>query len=498
MVNSMFIRKAKKMIKDPNMFFYDYFKKKLGDKIIVKSDNPSEMFEFNYSIDISDIMRGGVAKYICDKFNGGCCVKSNDDFNSIAFWSGHLNLFISFLNSLCRVLSYSIKIYTLNGGYKYEVGNGNEWDIKKIIRGLAKRTDFVIELSNGIDYSEIFNIYLYDINTESIVTMRSKHVLAKKFHINDINVIYNNPKANVKKVDVVYTWVNQTDIDWQELWMKTFPEQDFDPDRFTDNDELKYSLRSINKYAPWVNRIFIVSNCRPPEWLGYSSKIEWVYHEDIYPREDMLPTFNSHSIECCLHRIKGLSEFFIYFNDDVVLGQPCLVSDFFDDIGRSISYWEPYGMVYEYSSRSELPDYMKASINSSLLLKSVESGYNARNLMKHVPHALRKSVLEEVETLFSERVNETRYSKVRGDGDINLTSFLYHHYSILKGLSIKGVMSDIIVRPSNIKKVVSEFPFSYKVMCFNDGGGSAENKSYKTMSLNYLSGRLPEKATWEK
>ena len=102
------------------------------------------------------------------------------------------------------------------------------------------------------------------------------------------------------------------------------------PSRFADSQELRYSLRSLERYAPWVRRVFLVTNGQIPDWLALDGqRLTLVTHEDIFPDPSHLPTFSSPAIEAHLHRIPGLSEHFLYFNDDVLLGQPVWPEDFF-------------------------------------------------------------------------------------------------------------------------------------------------------------------------
>jgi len=100
--------------------------------------------------------------------------------------------------------------------------------------------------------------------------------------------------------------------------------------RFQDNDELKYSLRSLEKYANWIRNVYLVTNGQVPNWLNTSNpRLRLVKHEDIFLNKSHLPTFSSPAIESHLHRIKGLSNKFIYFNDDMILGRPVYLDDFY-------------------------------------------------------------------------------------------------------------------------------------------------------------------------
>eukprot|EP00906_Rhabdomonas_costata_P032718 RCo046089 len=87
--------------------------------------------------------------------------------------------------------------------------------------------------------------------------------------------------------------------------------------RFEDNQELRYSLRSVEKYVPWVRRIFLVTNGQIPSWLNLKNpRLTVVQHSDIFPNKSHLPTFSSPAIEAHLHRIPGLAKRFLYLNDD--------------------------------------------------------------------------------------------------------------------------------------------------------------------------------------
>lgn len=102
-----------------------------------------------------------------------------------------------------------------------------------------------------------------------------------------------------------------------------------DASRFIDNEELRFSLRSVEKMAPWVRHIYLVTNGQIPYWLNINHpRLTVVTHSDIFVNQSHLPTFSSPAIECHLHRIGGLSEDFIYMNDDVMFGNKIYPSDF--------------------------------------------------------------------------------------------------------------------------------------------------------------------------
>uniref|UniRef100_A0A6J0UAC7 N-acetylglucosamine-1-phosphotransferase subunits alpha/beta isoform X1 n=2 Tax=Pogona vitticeps TaxID=103695 RepID=A0A6J0UAC7_9SAUR len=107
-------------------------------------------------------------------------------------------------------------------------------------------------------------------------------------------------------------------------------DEDISASRFEDNEELRYSLRSIERHAPWVRHIFIVTNGQIPSWLNLDNpRITIVTHQDIFQNLSHLPTFSSPAIESHIHRIAGLSQKFIYLNDDVMFGKDVWPDDFY-------------------------------------------------------------------------------------------------------------------------------------------------------------------------
>ena len=130
-----------------------------------------------------------------------------------------------------------------------------------------------------------------------------------------------NKKINYnEKIDAVYTWVNGKDKTWIEN-RKIYKTKE-SSDRYNvdfENSELLLSIRSLYKFVPWINKIFIVvmrpQNPRLPKEL--MKKVTIIYHDEIWEDISSLPVFNSHAIESQLHRIPNLSEKFIYLNDDI-------------------------------------------------------------------------------------------------------------------------------------------------------------------------------------
>ena len=135
-------------------------------------------------------------------------------------------------------------------------------------------------------------------------------------------------------IDFVLLWVDGGDPAWRAKKAKYLP--DGDPDdtangeqRYRDWDLLRYWFRGVETFAPWVRKVFFVTDNQKPAWLDESApKLVRVDHADFLPPE-CLPTFNSNAIELNLHRIEALSERFVYFNDDMFLGRPVRPGTFF-------------------------------------------------------------------------------------------------------------------------------------------------------------------------
>lgn len=122
------------------------------------------------------------------------------------------------------------------------------------------------------------------------------------------------------EIDFVITWVDGDDAKWKKVKSEYKADEiaaDDGQERYRNWELLRYWFRGAEKYAPWVRKIHFVTADKVPEWLDQSHpKLHIVRHEDFIPKE-YLPTFNSHVPEIWLHRIEGLAEHFVYFNDDV-------------------------------------------------------------------------------------------------------------------------------------------------------------------------------------
>ena len=137
----------------------------------------------------------------------------------------------------------------------------------------------------------------------------------------------------MEPIDFVITWVDGNDPAWQEEKNRYSPHAggDMSARRYRDWDNLQYWFRGVEKFAPWVHKVYFVTWGHIPPWLNTDDpRLQIVKHTDFIP-EKYLPTFSSRAIELNMHRIPGLSEQFVVFNDDFFLLAPVRETDFFRD-----------------------------------------------------------------------------------------------------------------------------------------------------------------------
>ncbi|KAJ6024760.1 hypothetical protein N7540_005557 [Penicillium herquei] len=205
-------------------------------------------------------------------------------------------------------------------------------------------------------------------------------------HANNIGHIKPSSHLDLRPIDAVYTWVNGSDPEWKverdfwyQRWIQdsgasnqklkdassTSADNDdgaSDENHYRDNDELRFSIRSLEKYAPWIHQIYIVTNGQVPSWLDQNDpRVKIVTHSEIFENSSHLPVFSSSAIESNLDRIAGLSDYFLYFNDDVFLGAPIKPDDFIGPSGAQkiyLSHPVPLGddAYPEYWSQGKRPD----------------------------------------------------------------------------------------------------------------------------------------------
>ena len=177
---------------------------------------------------------------------------------------------------------------------------------------------------------------------------------------------------NEEKIDFVITWVDSNDPKWIDEKAKYSDTNINNRNnvRYRNWDTLRYWFRGVDQYAPWVHKIFFVTYGHFPKWLNVEHpKLNIVNHRDYIPSE-CLPTFNSRVIENYMHRIPGLSEQFVYFNDDMFIVRKTSPEDFFMD-GKPCDSFIFNALTGDYGGITDIQCHDVAVINKYFDKKSV-------------------------------------------------------------------------------------------------------------------------------
>lgn len=311
-------------------------------------------------------------------------------------------------------------------------------------------------------------------------------------------------RTNNLPIDIVYAWVDSKDPAWRRAFEgATQPDltngDAIADSRFHSSDELRYSLRSVDRYLPWVGTIHIVSNCSPPDWLDAGhARLHWVRHEEILD-EACLPTFNSHAIEASLHRVPGVAENFLYFNDDFFAFEALTPADFVNENGTLNANLEPLAVVNSEVDPSA-PDYLNAARNGAKLLYERHGYYPAR-LHMHAPYSLSRSLLEQLEGEFESAVGITRRTHFRSMSDISVASFLAHHYGFMRREVVyAGYPTELITSSDPFfalkMRSIASAAEKPKIVCLNEGG--APSTRWRRQLARFMAEQFPVPAPWER
>ena len=323
-------------------------------------------------------------------------------------------------------------------------------------------------------------------------------------------------------IDIVLPWVDGADPKWISERDKYQNNKKNDLIRFRDWGLLKYWFRSIETYAPWVNRVHFITCGQIPKWLNINEPhLNIVNHSDFIPRQ-FLPTFSSHVIELNMHRIKELSESFVYFNDDIFLtsmtsdkdffieGKPCDMAVLYPNLvnGNSSQFDHIMLNVSEYFDRhfdfknvisKNLMGWYSFKYGKSLLKNILLSPFPEFPglMLLHQPQSYHLSTLKEVWETDSFKILETCEHKFRTDSDVNQYIFRYWQigkgdfapYNILK----RGVYSEISDGTDYEKLLWS----SYKLIVLNDTKTDVDYLAEKDRLLKAFEKKYPNKSKYE-
>lgn len=308
-------------------------------------------------------------------------------------------------------------------------------------------------------------------------------------------------------IDMVFSWVDGTDKEWQRARARRMAsyvvgEGDEAEARFRQIDELRYALRSVNTYLPWVRTIFIATDSPAPAWLADHPRVRIVRSEQFFADPDVLPTHNSMAVESQLHHIAGLSEHFIYSNDDMFVGRPLGPDTFFSPGGVSkfIEAGTRIGLGENHSRRSGFEN--AARVNRTLLRQRF--GRVITRHLEHAPTPLRRSVMATMEREFADEFAATAASTFRAATNISVTNSLYHYYGLLTGRAVQNMRATVLYVDTTTRKGLGLMkgllsrPI-WDFFCLNDGSFpevSPEERAHKVHS--FLERYFPVAAPWEK
>ncbi|MFW6640079.1 stealth conserved region 3 domain-containing protein [Nocardiopsis algeriensis] len=244
-------------------------------------------------------------------------------------------------------------------------------------------------------------------------------------------------------IDAVYTWVDGDDEEWAAKRNRYLGGgTELNPDsvsraRYTSRDELRYSLRSLEMFAPFIRNIYIVTDGQCPSWLRTDHpRVCVVDHKEIFDDPSVLPVFNSHAIESQLHHIPGLAEHYLYLNDDVLLGRPVTADKFFHPNG--IAKLNPSTYRFGLGPPSVEDQPVDAAAKQNSLLIGERFGKVPTTKFKHTPIPQRRSVLEELEREYPQVFAATAASRFRHPGDHSIPSSLHNYHALLTGRAVMG------------------------------------------------------------
>lgn len=262
-----------------------------------------------------------------------------------------------------------------------------------------------------------------------------------------------SPEKNAEPIDAVITWVDGNTVDHRRKrheYMAETPiplhENAINPHRWICNDEILYCLQSIENHAPWTQKIWIVVDNDTPDLSSLSDKIrakvQFAYHREIFEGfSEWLPTFNSLAIESMLWRIEGLSECFMYFNDDVFLIAPLNPADVFQGLLPVLR-----GKWADYSELLQSPDMRSdpAKFNHFMQINAAKIiGFDATKLFAaaHVVHPFRRSRMARLFDQHPESFTNNIKHRFR-DLSQFLPQGLYNHACILDDDAVMSTAED--------------------------------------------------------
>jgi hypothetical protein len=271
------------------------------------------------------------------------------------------------------------------------------------------------------------------------------------------------------KIDMVFTYCDGNDpkfIEEKNRFLKEKDKVNNKPIRFININEITYSVRSVLKFMPWINMIYIITNKQIPP-VELNPKVKIIDHTEIIPKK-YLPTFNSDVIESFIHNIPELSEIFLYNNDDMMHTRNVDISDIIQENKFIFRNYYRNWIITETTC-----EYLKRIHLTSQLFK--QSNPSIKLINNHHTKFLRKSTLKFVEEKYPKLLHELRVNRVRGDNYIQYLFFCINIDNILNDNIILDRYDDVIVyylenkeyQEDMFVKIYDKRP---KFLCLNDMG----------------------------
>jgi hypothetical protein len=291
---------------------------------------------------------------------------------------------------------------------------------------------------------------------------------------------------------------------YRELLMQRASNRhDLNPNRYRDNlDLLRYSLRSLDRYLPWARRVFLVT-CRPqvPPWLD-PSVVRVVHHDEFMPPQ-MLPTFNSFAIVSQLHRLPGLSERFLYVEDDRLFGRPVAQTDLFDDRRRPVVYLKRrHTIPPERRHDTRLSPWNRALAYSNHLLNE-RYGAKRRPTVSHAPLPIEVESWRAMIDAWPEAFAHTAASPFRDTGNV-APEHLYPHFLLEEGRARPATARRrTAYHPLNNVTLLQRASFARlrllqpTFICMNDNYGERPSPRSVAIARAYLRRWLPAPSRFE-
>ncbi|NLN49844.1 MAG: glycosyltransferase, partial [Clostridiales bacterium] len=281
-------------------------------------------------------------------------------------------------------------------------------------------------------------------------------------------------------IDLVYLWVDGNDSNWKKKQLALIEDSNNKDKpniagRYESNDELKYSLRSVEKHLPWIRTIFIITDEQKPNWLKeHHPKIKIIDHKDILPH-DILPTFNSTVIELFLYKIADLSDRFLYANDDMFVYKDLEPSFFYNKktgfpiVRLQYQFMLNTELKFKLKYKKNLNNYRKGIYNSIQLVKK-KFGKTYPGVLHHnIDAYLREDLRHIVEEEFKDDLKPVMQNRFRNPNDIQ--RILFHFYSLTRKrahlrFTNRNESCRIRVHRPDFMKSIERF--NPKLFCLND------------------------------